>query len=54
MTVAVVSLRFYLIRQNKKKDELLAAAGLDAADPNFVHAFEDKTDQENMNFRYIY
>ena len=54
MTVAVISLRFYLIRQNKKKDELLVAAGVAAADPNFIHAFEDKTDQENLNFRYIY
>ncbi|KAJ5101262.1 hypothetical protein NUU61_003484 [Penicillium alfredii] len=54
MTVAVTFLRFYLIRQNKKKDEILAQAGLSAADPNLVHAFEDKTDQENLNFRYIY
>ncbi|KAJ6111359.1 hypothetical protein N7523_007420 [Penicillium sp. IBT 18751x] len=54
MTVAVIFLRFYLIRENKKKDEMLAAAGVDAADPNLIHAFEDKTDQENLNFRYIY
>lgn len=54
MTAAVIYLRFYLKRQNKKKDEMLAAAGLGAADPNLVHAFEDKTDQENMNFRYVY
>ncbi|KAJ5691799.1 hypothetical protein N7462_001222 [Penicillium macrosclerotiorum] len=54
MTVAVIFLRFYLIRQNKRKDEMVAAAGLSAADPNLVHAFEDKTDQENLNFRYVY
>lgn len=54
MTAAVVYLRFYLIRQNKKKDEMLAAAGLDTADPGLIHAFEDKTDQENLNFRYVY
>ncbi|KAJ5118239.1 hypothetical protein N7526_009876 [Penicillium atrosanguineum] len=54
MTVAVIFLRFYLIRQNKKKDAMLAAAGISAADPNLIHAFEDKTDQENLNFRYIY
>lgn len=24
------------------------------ADPNLVHAFEDRTDRENLNFRYIY
>ena len=54
MTVAVIFLRFYLKRQNKRKEELLAAADLSSADPNLVHAFEDKTDQENLNFRYVY
>lgn len=54
MTVAVIFLRFYLKRQNNRKDELLAAADLSSADPNLVHAFEDKTDQENLNFRYVY
>ena len=54
LTVAVIFLRFYLKRQNKRKDELLAAAALSSADPNLVHAFEDKTDQENLNFRYVY
>ncbi|KAJ6115429.1 hypothetical protein N7486_001207 [Penicillium sp. IBT 16267x] len=54
MTAAVIYLRFHLIRQNKKKDEMLAAAGVTAADPNLIHAFEDKTDQENINFRYVY
>ncbi|KAJ5110552.1 hypothetical protein N7532_001087 [Penicillium argentinense] len=54
MTVAVIFLRFYLIKQNKKKDAILAEQGLSAADPNLIHAFEDKTDQENLNFRYIY
>ncbi|KAJ5378167.1 uncharacterized protein N7496_005576 [Penicillium cataractarum] len=54
MTVAVIYLRFHLKRQNKRKDELVAAADLTAADPNLIHAFEDKTDQENLNFRYVY
>lgn len=54
MTAAVIFLRFYLIRQNKKKDDMLAAAGVTSADPNLVHAFDDKTDQENINFRYVY
>ncbi|KAJ5949792.1 hypothetical protein N7454_001376 [Penicillium verhagenii] len=54
MTAAVIFLRFHLIRQNKKKDEILAAAGVTTADPNLVHAFEDKTDRENINFRYVY
>jgi hypothetical protein len=54
MTTAVIFLRFYLIRQNKKKDDALAAQGLSASDPNLIHAFEDKTDQENINFRYVF
>ncbi|KAJ5652920.1 hypothetical protein N7507_010346 [Penicillium longicatenatum] len=54
MTAAVIYLRFHLIRQNKKKDAMLAAAGVTAADPTLIHAFEDKTDQENINFRYVY
>ena len=47
----------YLVRNRARmvpKDELLAAAALSSADPNLVHAFEDKTDQENLNFRYVY
>ncbi|KAF3401882.1 hypothetical protein F1880_009907 [Penicillium rolfsii] len=54
MTVAVIYLRFHLKRVNKRKDELVAAADLTSADPNLIHAFEDKTDQENLNFRYVY
>ncbi|KAJ5469259.1 hypothetical protein N7539_008877 [Penicillium diatomitis] len=54
LTVAVIFLRFYLMRQNKRKDEFLAAADVNSADPNLEHAFEDKTDQENLNFRYVY
>ncbi|CAG8297204.1 unnamed protein product [Penicillium salamii] len=54
MVAAVVFLRFHLKRENAKKDKILAEAGLSAADPNLVHAFEDKTDRENLNFRYVY
>ena len=54
MVGAIVFLRFYLIRENRKKDEMVNAAGLNAADPNLGHAFDDKTDNENMAFRYIY
>ncbi|KAJ5087162.1 hypothetical protein N7456_010778 [Penicillium angulare] len=54
MTAAVIYLRFYLMRQNAKKDEMLAADGFSGADPDLIHAFEDKTDQENINFRYVY
>ncbi|KAJ5241793.1 uncharacterized protein N7469_000120 [Penicillium citrinum] len=54
MTAAVIFLRFHLIRQNKKKDQMLAEQGLNAGDPNLIHAFEDKTDRENINFRYVF
>ncbi|KAI3140430.1 hypothetical protein CBS147326_2131 [Penicillium roqueforti] len=54
MVSAVIYLRFHLKRENAKKDKLLAEAGLSAADPTLIHAFEDKTDRENLNFRYVY
>jgi hypothetical protein len=46
-------LRWHLARQNKKKDDLLVAAGLPELDKGMLHAFEDLTDRENQNFRYI-
>lgn len=56
MTMAVIFLRFYLKRQNSKKDQMLADSGISDvdADPDLAHAFEDRTDQENLNFRYVY
>jgi hypothetical protein len=48
----VTFLRFYLLRQNKKKERFLEENA--ESDPNLVHAFEDRTDRENLNFRYIY
>ncbi len=44
--------------QNKKKDRLqaeLAASGTEGVvDAQMVHAFDDLTDKENLNFRYVY
>ena len=54
MTLAVIFLRFYLKAQNKKKELMLQEAGLDPNDDNLGRAFEDRTDQENPHFRYIY
>lgn len=54
MTACVIFLRFHLIRQNRKKDEILRTQDVDLADPNLVHAFDDQTDGENLNFRYMY
>lgn len=47
-----------MLRQNKKKDMLqaeVAAAGTDGViDGQMVHAFDDLTDKENVNFRYVF
>ncbi|KAH1392140.1 hypothetical protein KXV63_009618 [Aspergillus fumigatus] len=37
---------------NKKKARVLEENGLSAADNNLTHAFEDRTDQENLHFRF--
>ncbi|KAF4625772.1 hypothetical protein G7Y89_g12391 [Cudoniella acicularis] len=56
----IIFLRFYLSAQNKKKDRLqaeLAAAAEGTpgvVDEAMVHAFDDLTDKENLNFRYVY
>lgn len=54
LVFVIVFLRIHLLRQNKKKDELAAAGIREADDKEFMHAFEDLTDRENPNFRYIY
>ncbi|KAL2848228.1 major facilitator superfamily domain-containing protein [Aspergillus pseudodeflectus] len=54
LTIAVIFLRWYLSWQNRKKERMLAEAGLDPNEQNLAHAFEDRTDQENPYFRYIY
>ncbi|RAK76562.1 putative 2-ketogluconate transporter [Aspergillus fijiensis CBS 313.89] len=60
MTLAVIYLRFHLIAQNKKKERLLREAGVSLDSPgagagdHLAHAFEDRTDRENLHFRYIY
>ncbi|KAL2148976.1 hypothetical protein VTH82DRAFT_1662 [Thermothelomyces myriococcoides] len=54
LVIVIISLRFYLKYQNKKRDELAAAGAAEAKDDDLVHAFEDLTDKENPNFRYVY
>lgn len=58
LVVNIIFLRWYLMRQNKKKDALqaeVAAAGTNGVvDEQMVHAFDDLTDRENVNFRYVY
>lgn len=54
LVIVIVFLRWHLRRENKKKDELAAAGIREASDEKNVHAFEDLTDRENPNFRYMY
>ncbi|GAA3292055.1 hypothetical protein GCM10020218_066130 [Dactylosporangium vinaceum] len=54
LTISVIFLRWYLSHQNRKKERVLRESGLDPNEQNLAHAFEDRTDQENMYFRYIY
>lgn len=54
LVIVIAFLRFHLRRQNGRKDELASAGIQEAKDDHFVHAFEDLTDRENPNFRYMY
>ncbi|KAI1427119.1 major facilitator superfamily domain-containing protein [Xylaria sp. FL1777] len=54
LVLVLVYFRWYLKRQNKKRDNLAAAGVREANDSNLTHAFEDLTDRENPNFRYMY
>ena len=47
-------LRWWLKRQNDAKDRLAAADVKEANDEDYIHAFDDLTDRENPNFRYVY
>jgi hypothetical protein len=54
LVIALFGFRWYLVQQNKKRDELAAAGVSEARDTRLTHAFEDLTDRENPNFRYVY
>lgn len=54
LVIVIAFLRFHLMRQNRKKDELASAGVREAQDDHYVHAFDDLTDRENPNFRYMY
>lgn len=53
LVLVIIFLRFNLIARNKAKDKLQAEVA-EANDQNLVHAFDDLTDKENPNFRYMY
>ncbi|KAK0662907.1 putative transporter [Lasiodiplodia hormozganensis] len=54
LVIVIVFLRWWLVRENKRKDRIVEQNGSAAKDDHLVHAFEDLTDKENINFRYIY
>lgn len=54
LVITIFALRWHLRRQNKKRDELAAIGVAEAKDENMTQAFEDLTDRENPNFRYVY
>ncbi|KAI1453940.1 MFS general substrate transporter [Annulohypoxylon moriforme] len=53
LVVILLFFRFYLTKQNNKRDQLAAAGVSEARDERLAHAFEDLTDRENPNFRYV-
>jgi MFS family permease len=59
--VLVLTLRFLLARENRKRDRLQGITGSETEEEKMVRererdatAFSDMTDRENLNFRYIY
>ncbi|RDL38852.1 MFS general substrate transporter [Venustampulla echinocandica] len=57
LVFVIIFLRWYLKRQNGKKDRLQAEFAAQAGtltDERMVHAFDDLTDRENLSFRYVY
>ncbi|EOD51404.1 allantoate permease [Neofusicoccum parvum] len=54
LVIVIVFLRYWLKKENARKDRLAEQGVGEAKDANYTHAFEDLTDKENTNFRYIY
>ncbi|KAF7562342.1 hypothetical protein G7046_g1771 [Stylonectria norvegica] len=54
LVIVIISLRWYLRQENKKRDALAAAGVAEASITNVGRAWEDLTDKENLTFRYVY
>lgn len=50
----IAFLRWHLVRVNRKKDRLAESGMSEARDEDHSHAFDDLTDVQNTNFRYMY
>lgn len=53
LIVLLICMRLWYMSQNHKKDKLIGE-GLVKADDHLKHAFDDLTDVQNVNFRYVY
>ncbi|KAH8898130.1 major facilitator superfamily transporter [Thozetella sp. PMI_491] len=53
LVITLGALRTYYVWQNRRRDAKIAS-GEAVADELFTHSFEDITDRENVNFRYVY
>lgn len=53
LILLLIALRLWLMKENRRKDKLIES-GQVKLDVNLKHAFDDLTDQENINFRYDY
>ena len=54
LVIVIVALRWYLRRENRKRDELAAQGIAEAKDDAMIRAWEDLTDKENLSFRYVF
>ncbi|EFX03197.1 allantoate permease [Grosmannia clavigera kw1407] len=54
LVLVLVGLRVYLVHENDRRNRLAAAGLQDAHDEQYTHAWEDLTDRQNRNFRYVY
>lgn len=50
LVLTIITLRWHLKRENDKKDGRTARQ----VDTGMAHAFDDLTDRENEDFRYVY
>ena len=54
LVAAIIFLRFYLVRQNKKREDMASTGVAEARDEGLTRAFDDLTDRQNLSFRYVY
>jgi len=54
LVCVIVTLRWHLKGENERKDALAREGVHGAEDDMMVHAFNDLTDRESVNFRYVF